>query len=148
MGEVFLTALLCGFLGAAKTEAAHKFTNLGGTRGIRVDCETPTHVIEVGLDTKASSRDSLHQAVFASIQTGKIPMVVLIDTDGVEGRYEQETRAVTARVGVTYGTCDKAFILRWAATAPFRARLGQTDMPNLQTRISHCDLGPVVSAGM
>ena len=143
MGEVFLTALMCGFLGAAEAEVTHKFTNQDRTRRIRVDCETDTHVIEVGLDGKSSSRDSLHQAVFASLQSGKIPMVMMIDTDGVEGRYEQEMREVTTALGVAYATCDAAFIHRWAATAPFRARLGQTDLPSFETRVTHCDLGPV-----
>ncbi len=143
MGEVFLTALLCGFLGHGVPEVSHKFTNQSYTRRIRVDCETPTHVIEVGLDGKSSSRDSLHQAVFAGLQSGKIPMVLMIDTDGTEGRYEQEMREVTDALGVAYATCDAAFIHRWAATAPFRARLGQTDLPSFEIRVTYCDLGPV-----
>ncbi|MXQ07923.1 hypothetical protein GQ651_08695 [Alphaproteobacteria bacterium GH1-50] len=144
MNELAVTALLCGLLGGGVTEQKQYFPSLGETRHIRTDCETPTHVIEVGLDNTSSARDSVHQAVFASMLTGKRPMVILIDTDGMEGRYEQEMRLVTRRLGVPYGTCRKNFVLRWAATSPFRGvGLDKTldDLPQSASTRTHCELG-------
>lgn len=143
MVETALTLLLCGLLNGAEAETVHAFPNLGGERRVRVDCETETHVIELGLDTKRSSRDSIHQAMFAAILTGKTPMVLLIDTDGQEGRYEYEMRMVSQALGITYGTCQEAFLQRWAATAPFRRAermpaLG--DLPSDVIAKKHCDL--------
>lgn len=120
MNEVFLASLLCGLLGGADTETRQKFDNLGDTRWVRVDCETPTHVIEFAMDLTPSSRDSVHQAVFASLKTGKTPMVVMIDTDGEEGRYEQEMREVTSHLEIAYHFCRKDFLVRWYGTSPFR----------------------------
>ena len=143
MNELAITALLCGPLGGGVTEQKQYFPSLGETRHIRTDCETATHVIEVGLDGTSSARDSVHQAVFASVLTDKRPMVVLIDTDGVEGRYEQEMRLVTRRLGIAYGTCRKDFVLRWAATSAFRdVGLDKSldDLPQSATAQTHCDL--------
>jgi len=119
MNELALNALLCGLLGGASIEQSHGFINDGKEVSVRIDCETPRYVIEVGRDGR-SSRDSIHQAIFAAWLTDKKPMVVLIDTDGREGRYEQEMRAVAARLDVEYAVCSEAFLVRWAATAPFR----------------------------
>ena len=99
MGEVELAALLCAFLAGSETETRHYFDDYDQKRYVRIDCETDTHVIEVGLDQKASSRDSVHQALFAAFLTGKKPMVVLIDRDGFEGRFEYEMRQVTRAAG-------------------------------------------------
>lgn len=143
MGEVAITALLCGLLNGGMTEVRHEFPNLGGSRSVRIDCETPTHVIEVGIDDRASSRDSLHQALFAAHLTGKTPMIVLIDTDGSEGRYEYEMRTVAAEAGIAYRTCGRAFIQRWAATSAWRdVGLDKTlnDLPREAAVSTRCDL--------
>lgn len=142
MTELEITLLLCSFLSGADVETGHEFTNFGRARGIRIDCETPTHVVEVGYDGR-SSRDSVHQAVFASALTGKTPYVVLIDSDGVEGRYEQEMRIVTARLGIGYARCAEDFIVRWSMTREFRL-LGNDktadDLPREASARSLCDL--------
>lgn len=146
MNEVALAALLCGFLNGGAAELPHVFDNLGAPRRVRVDCETADLVIEVGLDRRASARDSVHQAVFAAALTGKAPVVVLIDTDGVEGRYEQETRIVTGRLGVAYANCSEDFILAWAATAGLRGGAAGHDLPD--DRVARgCSLGRIVGPG-
>ncbi|MEO1139697.1 MAG: hypothetical protein AAFW87_09590 [Pseudomonadota bacterium] len=120
MGEVQLAAMLCAFLAGSENETRRYFDVNGMARHVRVDCETEAHAIEIGLDGTPSARDSLHQALFYSELTGKAPVVILIDRDGYEGRFEYETRIVAARAEVTYVTCAKSAILRWAATAPWR----------------------------
>lgn len=149
MNEIALIPLLCGLLGGAEDEQRHSFVNNGETVSVVIDCETPTHVIEVGRDVR-SSRDSIHQASFAAWLTGKTPMVILIDTDGREGRYEQEMRFVAERLGVGYGVCSEAFLVRWAATAPFRA-LGSdktlNDLPQEAAVRGFCDIPGVSPSG-
>jgi hypothetical protein len=147
MGEVILAAMLCGFLNGAAAEAPQAFDNLGAARRVRVDCETPTHVIEMGLDGRASARDSVHQAVFAAELTGKTPVVLMIDTDGVEGRYEQEIRIVARRLGIGYANCTADFIRAWAATSPMRRGGAADDLPALQSARA-CDLGRVLAASV
>jgi len=120
LGEVELAAMLCAFLAGSNVETRQYFDANDLSRYVRVDCETPTHVIEIGLDGSSSARDSVHQAVFYGLLTGKTPMVILIDQDGYEGRYEYEIRRVATHLGIEYGVCDRDFIVRWASTAPFR----------------------------
>ena len=143
MIETAVAMLLCNLLNGGETEVRHKFDNLGGTRAVRVDCETPTHVIEIGLDGKASARDSIHQAVFAQQLTGKRPMVILIDRDGVEDRYEQELRIVTSALNIPFGVCKERFIQAWAASAGLRNAAAHKmvhDLPPLDVARRHCDL--------
>lgn len=143
VSELVLASLLCGFLSGGETEIRHYFPNVGKTRQLRIDCETPTHVIEVGLDNSSSNRDSIHQAVFASFLTDKIPLVILIDTDGFEGRYEYEMRQVTALLGVGFSRCSQGIIERWAATSSFRiAGSDKTldDLPKNVTVTATCDV--------
>lgn len=148
MGEVSLAALLCGLLNGGETEQRHYFEPLGESRHVRIDCETPTHVIEVGLDNTDSNRDSLHQALFAAELTGKTPVIILIDTDGREGRYEYEMRHVAGRAGVAYRTCRQGFVERWAATSYWR-NVGLDkdldDLPRNAAVETHCDLRGVVA---
>lgn len=145
MGEVELAAMLCAFLGGAEAETHQYFDVNGLPRYVRVDCETNTHVIEIGLDGKSSSRDSLHQALFAAYLTGKTPAVVMIDRDGFEGRYEFELRQTTAMSDVIYITCAKDFIVRWRMTYPFRNVAGD-DLPLASTSGSACGMAPLGSA--
>ncbi|MEL7466833.1 MAG: hypothetical protein AAFN27_00165 [Pseudomonadota bacterium] len=142
MSEVFFAGLLCALLGGADAETAMKFDNQGSERGIRVDCETPTHVIEIGMDHTNSSRDSIHQAVFASVLTDKIPMVILIDADGNEGRYEQEMRLVTERLGIAYHRCKRDFLVRWSSTSALRGfnPTQVNDLPRSGFAKTHCNL--------
>ncbi|MEM1388764.1 MAG: hypothetical protein AAF748_11215 [Pseudomonadota bacterium] len=142
MGEVAVGALFCMLLNGAP-EAQHDYGNLGGLNTISVDCETPTHVIEIGLDNTDGLRDSLHQAAFAAALTDKRPMVLVIDTDGVEDRYQYELRVVARKFDVAFGVCSADFIHRWVATAPFRsAGLDNTlnDLPVKAVAERHCDL--------
>ena len=57
--------------------------------------------MEGGLD-KRSSLDSVQQALFAATLSGKIPVVVIYDTDGVEGRYEYRIRNAAERANVAF----------------------------------------------
>lgn len=142
--ETALALLLCNMLNGGETEDRRYFPSLGETRHIRVDCQTPTHVIEIGRDNTASLRDSVHQAVFAHVLTGLTPMVIVIDSDGQEDRYEQELRLVAAELEIAYAVCHADFLHRWAATAPWRdvagldKDLGDLPVPAVATQF--CDL--------
>jgi hypothetical protein len=143
MGELAIAAVLCAFLDGSVTEEKQYFDVNGMSRHVRVDCETATHVIEVGLDGTDSARDSLHQALFFAHLTGKIPVVVMIDRDGFEGRFEYEMRHTTAMAGVAYARCTEDFILRWGATAGLRPSVGD-DLPKLKAAEAKCNLGAVL----
>ena len=146
MGEVELAALFCAFLGGSQTETRHYFDSYDMKRHVRVDCETDSHVIEVGLDGKSSARDSVHQALFAAHLTGKEPVVVLIDRDGYVGRFEHEMRLVTKAAGVTYIRCAQDVIVRWAATSGLRGapRAPRADdIPQAGNSAARCDLRPL-----
>ena len=84
-----------------ETETRHGYTHAGGRSFVKVDCETSTTVYEGGLD-KRSSLDSLQQALFFSVLTGKRPAVVIYDTDGKEGRFEYRIRTACQKSGVRY----------------------------------------------
>ena len=145
MSELAVAALLCGLLVGGHTEQGHEFLANGKDRKIRVDCETSTHVIEIGMDTAAEgTRDSVHQALFSTTfpeTEGKIPAVILIDTDGFEERHEVEMREVAELAGVRYGRCHQHAIERWAATAGFRATPNELDdLPGEAIARSICDL--------
>ena len=90
----------CAAVGGV-TEARHNYTYDGGSSFVKVDCETSTTVYEGGLD-KRSSLDSLQQALFFSVLTGKVPAVVIYDTDGKEGRFEYRIRTACRKAGVQY----------------------------------------------
>ena len=85
-----------------ETETRHGYTYAGGRNFVKVDCETSTTVYEGGLD-KHSSLDSLQQALFFSVLTGKRPALVIIyDTDGKEGRFEFRIRTACQKAGSRY----------------------------------------------
>ncbi|MDR9395204.1 MAG: hypothetical protein RI571_12960 [Roseovarius sp.] len=150
MGEVQIAALLCAMLAGSEEETRHYFDVNGMKRHVRADCETADHVIEIGLDGKSSARDSLHQALFSAHLSGKTPAVVLIDRDGYEGRFEYEMRQVTKAAGVAYMRCGKAFLLRWAETAPMRpgfADASTDDLPREASVKSRCDLDALATGG-
>ena len=90
----------CASVGGV-TETRHTYTYDGGSSFVKVDCETGTTVYEGGLD-KRSSLDSVQQALFFSVLTGKAPVVVIYDTDGKEGRFEYRIRTACQKAGVQY----------------------------------------------
>lgn len=98
-GEVELALILCAMLGGT-AEVRHPFDVLDRRHYVSVDCETDTHVIEMGLDDRRSSYDSVHQAGFAAALTGKIPKVIIIDTNGIEenAQFQVETASKAAIV--------------------------------------------------
>ena len=71
------------------------------TSRIRIDIETDDYVIEGGKD-KRSSLDSVQQAVFASILSGKKPAVAIYDTDGKWGKYEHRIWIAAKELGIRY----------------------------------------------
>ena len=120
--ELELAAILCTLLLGGETEVLHDYSAAGRATHIRVDCETPSHVVEVGFDASRSTLDSLHQALFAAELTGKLPMIVLIDTDGVEESVEYQVRVVARHLGISFLTWDEDYLIRWQMTEPFRTR--------------------------
>ena len=119
MSEISLAAIFCVLMLDGKTEVSHAYTVGYDLHRIRVDCETDTQVIEVGLD-KRSSNDSVHQATFAAQLTGKVPMVLMIDTDGREDLYEYQVRTVAQALGIVYRVVDRDFLIRWQMTEYLR----------------------------
>ena len=91
----------CASIGGQR-EVRHYYQLESGKRKyILIDCETDTQVIEGGLD-KRSSLDSLQQALFFNVLTGKTPVIVIYDTDGAEGAYEYRIRMAAEKAGVLY----------------------------------------------
>lgn len=85
-----------------ETEVRHTYTVAGQTHHIRVDCETQDIVVEAGMDNTRASLDSLHQATFAAIITGKAPVVLIHDTDGKRGQWEHQIYQACKRLDVSY----------------------------------------------
>lgn len=122
MTEAQAIAILCAMLGG-EPEQRVSYTLDAVSTHVRVDCLTDTHAIEIGLDHTRGSYDSLHQATFNAMLTGREPMVILIDTDTFESQYEYQIETVARAHGVEYAVWDEHFLIRWQMTAPFRARL-------------------------
>ena len=96
MNEDEYNKTFCAGIGGV-TETRHQYP-----KGyVKVDCETSDSVYEGGLD-KRSSLDSLQQAVFFSVLTGKEPVVVIYDTDGKLGKYEYRIMKACEKVGVRF----------------------------------------------
>lgn len=121
MFESHFTAILCSLLLSGETEVMHAYNVGYDLHYIRVDCENSKYVLEVGLD-KRSSLDSVQQALFAAHVTGKAPMVVMIDTDGREGRFEFRIRTAAKIAGIEYRVYSKNFLIRWQMTEYLRNR--------------------------
>lgn len=120
MNEAEAIAIVCAMLGG-EPEVRHSYEIADGARYVRLDCETETHAIEVGLD-KRSSLDSVQQAEFAAWLAGKEPMVILINRDGIEGAMEYRVETAARRLGVAYRTYSDDYLLRWQMAAFFRQR--------------------------
>lgn len=118
--ELDLAAILCSLILGGEAEVRHDYTAAGRDHHIRVDCETPSHVVEVGFDAKRSTYDSVHQALFAADLTGKLPMVVVIDTNGIEESVEYQVETVARLTDVSYLTVTEDYLIRWQMTWPFR----------------------------
>ena len=128
----FVSAILLLFYAATPNERSLNEAlaqRLGGVAEVRhyyfvgdkrhyiiVDIETAEYVIEAGLD-KRSSLDSVQQAVFASISSGKTPKVIIYDTDGREGRFEYRIRRAAQKLGVAYESISVARLILPALTA-------------------------------
>ena len=96
MSEDEYNQIFCASVGGV-TETRHRYP-----KGyVKVDCETSDSVYEGGLD-KRSSLDSLQQAIFFSVLTGKEPAVVIYDTDGTLGKYEYRIMKACEKVGVKF----------------------------------------------
>jgi hypothetical protein len=121
MTEADLIPILCSLMLSGTPEARVEYSIAEGTHHIRVDCLTETHGIEIGLDGRRSSLDSVQQALFAAALTGRAPMVVLIDTDGAEDAVEYRVETAARAAGVTYRVVDVDFLVRLQMTAHFRA---------------------------
>ncbi|TDE37991.1 hypothetical protein [Antarcticimicrobium sediminis] len=119
MSELALAAIYCTLMLHGATEVSHGYSVGYDLHRIRVDCETSTQVIEVGLD-KRSSIDSVHQAAFAALLTGKAPMVLMIDTDGREDQYEFQVRTVAQSLNIAYQVIDRDYLIRWQMTEYLR----------------------------
>lgn len=117
--ETDLAAILCFLLLGGETETRQHYSVVGQSHHVRVDCETPGQVIEVGLDKRASI-DSLHQALFAAVRTGKEPVIWIIDTDGREGKFEYQIKTVAQQVGVRYESIPINYLVRWQMTEYLR----------------------------
>ena len=120
MSEAEAISILCAMLNG-EPEVRHHYEIDEGAHYVQVDCETETHVIEVGLD-KRSSLDSAQQAEFAGWVSGKKPMVIIVDQDGVESSIEFRVRTASKRFGIEYSTVSDDFLLRWQMTSYFRQK--------------------------
>ena len=98
--EAARNAAFCASVGG-QTEVRHEYTYPTGQGYVLVDCETEETVYEGGLDQR-SSLDSLRQAVFFGVITGKEPAVVIYDTDDRIGPYEHQIRVACELAGVEF----------------------------------------------
>jgi len=120
VNEVALAAVFCAFIAEGEVETRHGYSAGYDLHFIRVDCETASEVIEVGLD-KRSSLDSVQQALFAAELTGKAPVILIIDSDGRIGPYETRIARAANRAGVEYRTLTRDFLIRWRMTSWLRS---------------------------
>ena len=120
--ELELAAILCSLILGGVSEDRVPLVAAGRETYVVPDCLTETHAVEVGLDTARGSLDSVQQAIFYGLETGRLPMVVIIDTDGLEETVEMQIRRVARHLGVSYLTVDEDFLIRWQMTDYFRSR--------------------------
>ena len=120
MYEAELLHIICVLILGGTPELRTPYVIDDGDHHIRIDCLTPTHAVEIGLDDRRSSLDSVHQAIFAAHLTDREPMVVLVDTNGVEEAIEFQVETVARDLGVAYRVLDRDFILRMQMTAHLR----------------------------
>ena len=126
--EADLLHVICVLMLGGTPEVRTPYAIDDGDHYIRIDCLTDTHAVEIGLDDRRSSQDSVHQAIFAAHLTDRAPMVVMVDTNGVEEAIEFQVETVAQSLGVAYQVIDRDLILRLQMTAPFRARVATGQM--------------------
>jgi hypothetical protein len=126
MFEADLIPIICVLLLGGTPETRIDYHIADGAHHIRADCVTDNHAIEIGLDGRRSSLDSVQQALFAADLTGRAPMVVLVDTDGVEDAIEFRVETAARAAQVRYVVLDIDFLLRLRMTAPFRTARAAT----------------------
>ena len=73
----------------------------GDGNHIFIDCDAKRKVYEGGLDKRARL-ESINRAAFAGHISGKKEAVVIYDTDGREGPYENQIRKAAKRYGIEY----------------------------------------------
>ncbi|MEM6609912.1 MAG: hypothetical protein AAF689_15200 [Pseudomonadota bacterium] len=122
MFESDLLHIICVLVLGGTPEVRTPYAIETGEHFVRIDCLTDTHAVEIGLDDRRSSHDSVHQAIFAAELTDRAPMVVIVDTNGVEEATEYQIDTVARALDVEYRVLDRDFLLRVQMTAPFRAR--------------------------
>jgi len=109
--ELHLASILCAFILNGETETRHNYTAVDRSHYVRVDCETPTHVIEIGRDVR-SARDSVHQTLWAARLSGKAPAIILIDTDGYENAYERQIKEIAATLDIGFHRYKEDYLRR------------------------------------
>ena len=87
--------------GRREVRLAYSLGESKASNYVIIDIETDRYVIEGGLD-KRSSLDSIQQALFAAVITGKEPAVAIYDTDQKWGRYEHRIWAAANKIGLKF----------------------------------------------
>ena len=128
MNEADLIPIVCAMLLGGEAELRLPYSLNDSAHYVRVDCVTDTHAIEIGLDDRRSSLDSLHQALFYGALLDRAPMVILIDTDGREDPTEFQVETAARATGVAYRVIDLDFLIRLQITAPFRSSHIENDL--------------------
>ncbi|MEM9756182.1 MAG: hypothetical protein AAF914_09320 [Pseudomonadota bacterium] len=122
MYEADYLHIICVLLLGGTPEVRLPYEIDDGRHHVRADCLTDSHAIEIGLDARRSSQDSVHQAIFAASLSARDPMVILVDTNGVEEALEYQVETVARSLGVEYLVLDRDALIRLQMTAPFRDR--------------------------
>ncbi|MCV2876570.1 hypothetical protein OE810_09925 [Rhodobacteraceae bacterium XHP0102] len=125
MTEADLIPIICTMLLGGTPELRVPYALADSAHHVFVDCVTDTHAIEIGLDDRRSSLDSLQQALFYAALLERQPMVILVDTDGREDATEYQVETAARTTGVEYRVIDVDFLIRLQMTAPFRAARAQ-----------------------
>lgn len=122
MFEADLIPIICAMVLGGAPEQRVSYDIHEGPHWVRVDCITEDFAIEIGLDGRRSSYDSVHQAIFYGYLTDRDPMVIMVDTDGVEDNAEFQVRTVAQALGVEYRVYDIDFLIRHQMTSYLRTR--------------------------
>ena len=99
-----------------ESEVRHHYAIDAGDFYLRFDYETGADVIDLSLG-KCFSLDSVQQARFFAWLSDKDPMVVIVNTDEVEGTTEFQIRRTAERLGMTYRSISANYLRRWQMTS-------------------------------
>jgi len=130
MFEADLIPIICVLLLGGAPEQRVAYDLHDGSHYVQVDCLTDTHAIEIGLDNRRSSYDSVHQAVFYGHLTEREPLVILVDTDGREDNAEYQVERVARDLGVGFHVYDLDYLIRMQMTAWLRERRAEPLLSN------------------